>query len=453
MKRGRRFAVGLLLSTAVLVQPTVAGRGSEPRPPSVVLIVADDLGWGDVSFNGRKEWSTPNLDRTAREGLLLRRCYAAATVCAPSRAALLTGKYPIHNGVRTNRQDLPAGEVTIAEALRDRGYVSGLVGKWHQGARGADGGEPLHPMDQGFDEFFGYLDAVRAWEKFPSQLWNGRELVPVMGYADDLITDGALEFIHRHRNRPFFLYIAYVATHFHVAAPEDEVALHRGRFAEEDQAVPRNATYAAMVTRMDRNIGRLLAGLEHDGLSRETLLIFTSDQGATFEKGNQGTSAALDSNHPFRGQKRTLWEGGIRVPGIVWWPGRIAGGTVCDQPVHLTDLLPTIVAAAGGSVDARWKLDGMNLLPNWTAGTPIPPRTLFWEWRSEGFDQLAALDHDHKLIITRGGKPELYNVVIDPAERRDLSETLATTTETLATRLKSWLSTEISPPLTPPQQR
>ena len=170
-------------------------RRSAARPPNIVLIVADDLGWGDVGFNGRAEWSTPNLDRLAKQGTVFERCYTAAVVCAPSRAAFLTGKYTIHSGVTRNDDDLPTEEVTIAEALRPLGYATALFGKWHHGKPRKGSDEYVHPMDQGFDEFFGYTDAVHAWEKFPTTLWNGRQRVPVSGYIDDLITDRAIDFV------------------------------------------------------------------------------------------------------------------------------------------------------------------------------------------------------------------------------------------------------------------
>jgi arylsulfatase A len=416
------------------------------RSPSIVLIVADDLGWGDVGFNGRTEWSTPNLDRLAGQGVVLKRCYAAATVCAPSRAAFLTGKYTIHSGVRRNDEDLPAEEVTIAEALRSRGYATALFGKWHHGKPRGGRGDPVHPMDQGFDDFFGYTDAVKAWEKFPRTLWDRRRQVAVSGYIDDLITDRALDFVDREQTRPFFLELAYVASHFHIAAPAEEIERHRGKFRESDPARPLQATYAAMVTRLDRNIGRLIARLDERGLAANTLIVFTSDNGATFEKGNEGASSALDSNRPFRGQKRTLWDGGIRVPGLARWPGRIPAGSVCDQNVHLIDLLPTFLAAAGGTLDPSWRVDGVNQLPVWQHQVHGLERTLFWEWQSEGYDQLAALRGDFKLVVTRGGKPELYNLVTDPEERRDVAASHPELTRQLNEELKAWLGTEVVRP-------
>jgi arylsulfatase A len=435
-----RLVVAIFALAEVCAAQTAAHAGT--RAPNIILIVADDLGWGDVGFNGRKEWSTPQLDRLAKRGRVFERCYTAAVVCAPSRAAFLTGKSTIHSGVRRNDDDLPSEEVTIAEALKPSGYTTALFGKWHHGKPRAGQKDYIHPMDQGFDEFFGYTDAVHAWEKFPTTLWNGRSRVPVSGYIDDLITDRAVDYVGRNKERPFFLYLPYVATHFGIAAPADEIALHERKFAEADSSVPVNATYAAMVTRLDRNIGRLVETLDALDLARDTLIVFTSDHGATFESGNQGASAALDSNRPFRGHKRTLWEGGIRVPALAYWPGRIAAGVVVPDPIQLTDLLPTFVAAAGGKLDPAWHVDGIDLLENWTGGAPAPRRTLFWEWQSEGTDQLAVMEGRFKLVVTQSGKPELYDVVNDPAERRDIAAEHPDLLRRFRLELCAWLKSE-----------
>ncbi len=441
-----RLRVGLSVLLAGQFLFSCSGRlvaAERDRAPNIILIVADDLGWGDVGFNGRREWSTPNLDKLAKDGRVLERCYAAGVVCAPSRAAFLTGKSTIHSGVRVNHEDLPAEEVTIAEALKPLGYRTALFGKWHSGRPRSGQKESVHPCDQGFDEFFGYTDAGHAWEKFPTKLWEGRREISVTGYIDDLITDRGLDFARTNSGRPFFLYLAYVATHFHVAAPEDEVALHKGKFVESDPELPLKASYAAMVTRLDRSIGRLLEAIRQLDLSRETLIVFTSDHGATFESGNAGTSAALDSNRPFRGQKRTLWEGGVRVPALVWWPGRIPAGVTGKEVVQLIDLLPTFVAAAGGTPDPGWRVDGIDLLDVWTGKSAAPERTIFWEWQSERSDQIAAMRGQYKLVVSHGGKSELYDVVADPAERRDVSAEHPELTRELRVELAAWLKTVV----------
>jgi arylsulfatase A-like enzyme len=435
------MAFRLGISFVALLLGLTAARGAETRP-NILLIYADDLGWGDVGFNGRTEWSTPNLDRLAAQGTTFKRFYTAAVVCAPSRAAMLTGKATIHCGVTRNTDDLPAEEVTIAEALKARGYATALFGKWHHGAPRVKGQSYVHPMDQGFDEFFGFTDATHAWEKYPTTLWNGRERKPSKGYADDLFTDRAIDFLKRHRDGPFFLYLPFTNAHFQIEAPEEEIALHRGRFREADPSRPINATYAAMVTRLDKNAGRVAAALDELGLTDRTLLVFASDHGATFEEGNQGASNFLDSNRPLRGQKRTLWEGGVRIPAFARWPGHIAAKATSSDVMSSLDLLPTFLAAAGGEPDSAWHLDGVNLLPAWTGHGPVPQRTLFWEWRSEGSNQLAALRGRDKLVITQGGKAELFDVEADPAERRNVAAQDPDLYRELNEQLKAWMATE-----------
>lgn len=412
------------------------------RPPNVVLILADDLGWGDVGFNGRTEWNTPRLDRLASEGMIFRRWYAGAVVCAPSRAVLMTGRYTIHNGVVHNSADLPRSEVTIAEALSEAGYACALFGKWHHGKTRAGETSYVHPMDQGFAEFRGFTDARHAWEHFPTQLWFGREQRPVKGYANAMFSDWACEFIRSHRDQPFFLYLPYIATHLHIQAPEEDVAEHLGKFPERDPSAPVYATYAAMVTRLDKEIGRVLDLLEELGLAEETIVIFSSDHGATFEAGNRGASAFHDSNRPFRGGKRSLWEGGIRVPGVVRWKGHIQPGSETHIPVHMMDVLPTLLAAIGIE-RSDLSLDGANLLPLWLRGEPPAERTLFWEWRGEGYQQLAAMRGDLKLVITGNQPPELYNVETDPAERRSLHAEYPKLMTELRAALDAWLATEV----------
>ena len=412
------------------------------RPPNIVFILADDLGWGDVGFNGRTEWSTPQLDRLASQGTIFHRWYTAGVTCAPSRAALMTGKYPIHCGVSANNQDLPASEVTIAEALKARGYATGMFGKWHHGKPRGGAGSYVHPMDQGFDEFFGFTDATAAHQQYPKTLWFGREERPVNGYANVLFTDHGIDFLRRHRDGPFFLYMPYTISHFRIEAPAEDVAPFRGKFKEKDPAEPVNATYAAMVTRLDKEVGRLLAALEELGLSENTVVVFTSDHGATFESGNKGTSAYHKSNGPFRGQKRTLWEGGIRVPASVRWPGKVPAGKTADEVVHMTDLMPTLLALAGGAPEPAWKVDGRNVLEVWRGAAKGPQRTLFWEWRAEGYSQVAAMRGDLKLVITGKTPPELFDVVADPGEMRSLRDEHPKVVDQLRSDLNAWLATE-----------
>ena len=434
-----RFACLVAAAFFLFASPARAAE----RQPNIVLIYADDLGYGDVSFNGRTEWATPNLDRLAGEGTVFRRWYTAGVVCAPSRAALMTGRYGIHNGVTGNGSlDLPADEVTIGEALKARGYVTGLFGKWHHGPPRPGNKKYTHPMDQGFDEFFGYTNAAQAWQKFPKKLWDGREEEPVEGYADTLFTDRALDFVARHKDKPFFLYVPYIAPHGLVGAPQEDIDALKGKFAESDPDRPLNATYAAEITRMDKEIGRLLDALDKQKLAENTIVIFTSDHGATFEKMQQGTTNYHDSNRPFRGQKRTLWEGGIRVPAVVRWPGQVPGRKESQEVVHMCDLFPTLLAAAGAPVESNRQIDGANLLDVLRGKAKSPDRILFWEWREGGDTQLAAMKGDLKMVITGSNKPEIFDVEADPAERRTLHAVHPQVLKELEAATEKWIATE-----------
>lgn len=414
--------------------------GAAERRPNIVFLFADDMGWGDVGFNGRQSWSTPHLDRLAAQGTVFTRWYVGMPLCAPSRACLLTGKYNIHNGVTTNSDDLPAGEVTLAEALAPLGYTSVLFGKWHRGR--LPDGSFTHPLEQGFAETFGYLEARHAWEHFPEFLYRGRDRVPVRGYSADLLAEEAVRFLRSPHQRPFFLYVPFIEPHFYIEAPEEDLALYRGKFPEKDPAKPYNAHYAAMIHRLDAAIGRILGALDETGLARDTLVIFTSDNGATFEAGNQGTSNFHDSNRPFRGQKRSLEEGGIRVPGVVRWPGQAPAGRRFEGPVHMIDVFPTLLAAAGGAPDPAWKVDGLNLLEVWRGKASLPERTLFWEWKAEGYDMRAAMRGDFKLLDISGAR-FLYNVREDPGERRTLAAEYPDLFQRLRKELEAWLATAL----------
>ncbi len=419
-------------------------RSAEIERPNIVLILADDLGWSDVGFNGRKDWKTPNLDRLAKQGTVFKRWYTGAVVCAPSRAVLMTGKYTIHNGVSQNGGDLPAEETTLAEALKKQGYRTALFGKWHGGKPRHGNQTSVHPMDQGFDEFFGFTDAKHAWEHFPKELWFGRDkkAVASKSFTATMFADSSIDFIERNKQAPFFLYLAFTEPHLQIEAPVEDVAEYNGKFREKNPAQPYYATYAAMISRMDKEIGRVLKKLDHLGLAQNTLVIFSSDHGATFEKANQGASVFHDSNGPFRGQKRTLWEGGIRVPGVVRWPGKIPAGKVSHEIVHMMDVFPSCLAATGEKPDPAWKIDGANLLPVWTGKEKSPGRNLFWEWRSEGNLQFAAMRGDFKLVTTGGNQPELFDVENDPAERRTVHTEHGTILKDLEKAQADWLATE-----------
>ena len=438
-----KFPRGLFVSLFVFIAVAFANRttAAETRP-NIVFILADDLGWHDVGFNGRKEWKTASLDKLASQGTVFKRWYVGAVVCAPSRAVLMTGKYTIHNGVTANNADLPADQTTIAQELKKQGYRTALFGKWHAGR--ARKGKQSHPLDEGFDEFIGYHDAIHAWEHFPKDLWFGRERKPVTNvfYSATFMADRAIEFLQKQKDQPFFLYLPFIEPHLHIEAPAQDVAKFKGKFPEADPNKPLNATYAAMIYRLDLEIGRVMKALDELGLAKSTLVVFTSDHGATFEVRNQGTAAFHDSNYPFRGQKRTLWEGGVRVPAIVRWPGKVPSGKTSSEIIHNIDVFPTLLAAAGGTPASNLKLDGQNMLSVWAGKEKAPERTLFWEWRSEGNTQLAAMRGDLKLVTTGNNKPEMFNVDNDPAERRSIVAQYEQLSKSMESDLKAWLATE-----------
>ena len=396
------------------------------------------MGWGDVSFNGRKDWTTPNLDRLASQGTTFDRWYTACPLCAPSRACVMTGKYTIHNTVRGNSIDLPSSEVTIAEALQPLGYSTALIGKWHRG--NLPGGGFTHPLDQGFEYTFGYLDARHAWEHFPKTLFRGRDEVPVKGYSSDILADEAIRYFRDHRGQPFYMHLAFIEPHFLVEAPEEDVRFFRGKFPEKDPAEPFNARYAGMIRRLDASIGRVLKSLDDLGLASETLVVFTSDNGATFEVGNKGASWFHDSNRPYRGQKRSLEEGGIREPAAVRWPGRVPAGRRSDAIVNNIDILPSFLAAAGSEPAPAWRVDGVNMLDVWMGKAPAPDRTVFWEFNTENVQMLAAMRGDFKLLDI-GGNQYLYNVRLDPQERRTVFAEYPRIFEQLKKELAAWMKT------------
>jgi arylsulfatase A-like enzyme len=409
------------------------------RRPNLLILYADDMGWSDVGFNGRRDWATPNLDRLASQGTRFTRWYTGSPLCAPSRACLLTGRYTIHHGVKNNSTDIPKSEVTIAEALQPSGYATALFGKWHRGR--LPDGSFTHPLDQGFDQTYGYLDAKHAWEHFPQRLWRGREDVPASGYSADIFADAAIQFFRDRRTQPFYVQLSFIEPHFLIESPPEDLARYQGKFREKDPAKPYNAHYAGMIHRLDSAVGRVLRALDDTGLAGNTLVVFSSDNGATFESGNQGASWYHDSNRPFRGQKRSLEEGGIRVPGIVRWPGQVPAGRVAEYPVHMTDVMPTFLAAAGVPADPAWKLDGANLLDAWRGKTPPPDRTLFWEFNTENIQMYAAMRGDLKLLEI-GGNPFLYNVREDPGERRTLAGEQPELLKQLRAELNVWKATE-----------
>lgn len=444
MGAGRWAAwVAPALAAGALAQ-TAAPRPREavPERPNIVFILADDLGYGDLGCYGQQQIRTPNLDRMAAEGVRFTQFYAGSTVCAPSRCVLMTGLHTGHCLIRGNaKTNLRPEDVTVAELLREGGYKTGLVGKWGLGHEGSTG----VPTRQGFDEFFGYLDQTHAHNYYPSFLVRNEQRVPLRNevpnegphgqgvaawreeYSHDLLTREALSFIDRSRDRPFFLYLAYTIPHANnEAGPKGMEVPAQGAYRNRDWPEPQKA-HAAMITRMDRDVGRLLQRLKQQGIDRNTLVLFSSDNGPHREGG--ADPEFFDSNGPLRGTKRDLYEGGIRVPMIVRWPGKAPAGSVSHHVGSFADFLPTGVEAAGlkarrppaGKPAPRW--DGISFLPAILGRTDRQKKHdfLYWEFYERGSAQAVRMGDWKGVCRPFWGEVELYDLKRDLGETHDVA--------------------------------
>ncbi|HET6882303.1 MAG TPA: arylsulfatase [Pirellulales bacterium] len=417
------------------------------RSPNIVLILADDLGFGELGCYGQQVIETPRLDRMAKEGLRFKQFYAGATVCAPSRSVLMTGQHQGHTRVRGNAgpanplaQALRADDVTVARMLQQAGYRTAVIGKWGLGDVGA--AESGLPRKQGFDEFFGYLNQHHAHNHFPDFLWRNEQRVrlankvtPVGGhgggyateaveYADDLFADEALKFVAENKSRPFFLYWCMVVPH---ANNERTRALKNGAevpdfgpYAGRDWPAP-DKGQAAMITRLDGYVGRMLDTLRGLGLAENTLVIFTSDNGPHNESNHN--LARFNPSGPLTGIKRSLHDGGVRVPTIAWWPGRIAAGTESDHAAYFGDWMATAAELAGAKMPDG--CDSISFAPT-LFGKPAEQAEhefLYWEFHEGGFKQAAIFEGRWKGI--RSGGPDaplaLYDLQTDVAEKLNVA--------------------------------
>ena len=405
------------------------------RKPNIIWIMADDLGYADVGCYGQKIIQTPNIDRLAREGTRFTDAYAGCTVCAPSRSVLMTGKHMGHTSVRSNPGGVPllASDVTVAQILKKAGYACGCFGKWGLGDIGTDG----VPWKHGFNEFFGYLHQAHAHRQYPKFLYDDDRQFPMQGqYAPDVAANRAVEFVKKNRAKPFFLYAAFTLPHAEYRAPEEMMKLYRGKFEEvgpyrggnhlQPQPEPRTA-YAAMVTDLDRQVGQLLDTLKQQGLERETLVVFTSDNGGATRLAK--VNDIFSSYGVFRGSKQTMYEGGLRVPMIARWPGRVPAGRTSDFVWMFEDFLPTAAEVAG--VAPPSDIDGMSVLPALEGKPQKPHDWLYWElpryeaatgeFRKETPMQALRMGYWKAVRPVPDGPLELYDLKIDPAESRDIS--------------------------------
>ncbi|MBC7365841.1 MAG: arylsulfatase [Undibacterium sp.] len=400
-----------VLARSALALLAFATTAAAARPPNVVFILADDLGYGDIGAFGQKLIRTPHLDRLATEGTKFTQAYAGATVCAPSRCSLLTGLHGGHAYIRGNRELKPEGQTpmpaetfTLGHLMQRAGYATGITGKWGLGQPGS----ASVPNKMGFDYFYGYNCQLRAHEYYPDHLWRNDQVVPLDGktYSHDLIADEALDFIRRSKDHPFFLYAAFTLPHAKLQVPD--LAPY------EKETWPADLkTLAAMITRLDRDVGRIMALLKDLGLDENTLVIFASDNGAAWRDELFAHSGAL------RGYKRDMYEGGLRSPSILRWPGHVKAGATSPQVWTFWDVLPTLAALTGQPAPAG--LDGISVLPAWLEGKPVAHPPLYFEFHERGFTQAARMG-DFKAVRLGSKRPvELYDLATDPAEQTDLA--------------------------------
>ena len=397
--------------------------------PNIVLIVADDLGYGDLSIQGCKEFSTPNIDSIARNGIRFTSAYVTCPVCAPSRAGLLTGQYQDRFGFTSNPEPgakwgLPKNEATIASVLKSAGYRTAAFGKWHLGE------EPQYrPTARGFDEFYGFLSGKHSYWKADDPEWGSivcgdAEPAKLDKYLTFKLADEACSFVKSAKDNPFFIYLAFNAPHAPMEAPPDYLAKTK---QIKDR---RRAVYAAMVLALDDAVGQVLAGIRRAGIEENTLVVFLSDNGGATIVGSDENGA---SNAPLRGSKAELWEGGIRVPFFISWPDKISAGQVIDTPIISLDLFPTFAALAGADIpDNRDGLDLSELLRGETRR--LPSRDLFWRFYDT---QVAVRSDDMKWVCVAADKG-LYNISEDCAESNNLMEHSGAEVEKLRTLWQTW---------------
>ena len=454
----KHLLLALILTSLLGAPPLLAQAQTENSPPNLVFIMADDLGYGDVGAYGQTQIQTPNLDRMAAEGTRFTQFYAGSTVCAPSRSVLMTGQHTGHTPVRGNGQGdgpigntpLPDSAVTLAEVLRQAGYRTSAFGKWGLGGPDSEGA----PWRQGFDLFMGYLDQRRAHFYYPEFLFRNEKQIPLDGnvvepeppapgsgkpvhavrYSHDVLADSALAFVRRQAERPeqpFFLYLPFTIPHAELLAPDsayapyldadgqsifDEVPYPGGHYSGQPQ--PR-ATLAAMISRLDRDVGRLLDLLRELELAENTLVFFTSDNGPHEAGGND--PHYFDSNGPLRGLKRDLYEGGTRVPMIAWGPGHVPAGQTSDHVWAAWDVLPTLADLAGTSAPSG--IDGHSMVAAVTGEGEAPTADyLYWEFYERGSAQAVRFGSWKAVrqpMFT--GEIELYNLSEDLSEARDVA--------------------------------
>ncbi len=414
--------------------------------PNIIYILADDLGYGDLGCYGQTHFKTPNLDRLAAEGMKFTDHYAGSTVCAPSRCSLMTGFHTGHSRVRGNYEAGPHGfgaclelrpqDVTVAELLKPAGYATGIFGKWSLGVMTTTG----QPDKQGFDEFMGYLNQGHAHFYYTDYLWKNGEKITLEGnqdgkqqqYTHDLIANETLDFIKRHKDEPFFLYVPFTIPHAELLVPEDSIDPFKGKFEETPhysakdggrghygtQLMPK-AAFAGMVERMDRDVGRMMDLLKELGIDDNTIVMFSSDNGPHKEGG--ADPDFFDSNGPVRGYKRDLYDGGIRVPFMVRWPGKIKAESTSKHVSAFWDFLPTACQLA--RVDVPQDIDGISFLPELLGKKQPQHEYLYWEFHeNKATDQAVRMGEWKAVRHYPSGPIELYDLSVDIEELNNIAD-------------------------------
>jgi arylsulfatase A-like enzyme len=431
--------LALIVASGFAFAAGAQAQQSPPARPNVVLIITDDMGWADLGSYGATDIRTPNLDSLARDGIRLTDFYANGTTCTPTRAALISGRYQQRVGLETplpsstvpgaGERGLMATGFSLPQLLKNSGYATALVGKWHLGYK------PEHsPNAHGFDYFFGLKSGYHDYYTHNGgdgqpDLWENDRPVEREGYTTDLVTERAVRFIEEHAREPFFIDIAFNAPHWPYqppGAPSEAPGNARHVMPHEPGAGSR-ADYVAMVEHLDRSVGEVLATLERLQLADDTIVIFTNDNGGEW----------LSSGEPLNGRKWQVWEGGIRVPALVRWPNRIPAGKVSDQVGITMDLTASILAVTGTPVPAEAKLEGMNLFPIWQGEAAETERTLFWRSGTMTRPQTAVRRGDWKLIID-SGNTYVFNLRTDLEERRDLASRRQDIAQALWPLLTAW---------------
>jgi len=455
-KLGARFIqIFILLIVLSSCSQTKAQKKKLEKKPNIIYILADDLGYGDLSCYGQEKFQTPNIDKLAENGMKFTQHYSGSTVCAPSRSSLMTGQHTGHTPIRGNKElkgrdgqtPMPASSYTIAEMLKEVGYTTGAFGKWGLGFIGSEG----DAVNQGFDEFYGYNCQRMAHRYYPPYLWKndnkvyleGNDWTNTVTYAPDLIQDATLQFIENNKDTPFFAYVPLVLPHAELISPQDSILKkYQGKFIEVPYTQPyasdygpdivKNkyctqkepyAVFASMIDRTDVYVGQIVAKVKELGIDDNTIIIFTSDNGPHNAGG--ANPEFFNSAGGLKGMKRDLYEGGVRAPFIVSWPNKIKAGSVSNHVSAFWDMMPTFADVIGVKTPAT--TDGISLLPTLlNEGDQKQHEYLYWEFNHKGGRQ-AVRKGDWKGVIynvlkNKKAKIELYNLAEDPTESNDISD-------------------------------